>query len=110
MITLSTQAKDNFYRISMLRATGKRLSQKDRIFVELYTAGKNGLARYFFHRQMKPAICNASQRINELRADGFVIATIFEGYKDGEKCTRYVMDTERIEVKEPKRKGFFGLW
>ena len=100
----SNKPRDNFMQILNKRYKGKRLSQRDRIFHDLYM--NDWLPCYYYSKQMKPAIMNYRARISELRNHGFIIECK-TSYRKHEKHSEYRLDKLHVEI-EKKRKWWWG--
>jgi hypothetical protein len=101
MIVKSDRASDYFETLYKKQLKRHNLSQKERIFIALFTAGEHGLSKRFFDYQMIPKIKHPRQAISVLRKAGFVIDFL------GRDNARYVLNTEVFN--DTKRK-WWHLW
>ena len=107
---LSDKPKEYYFELMKKKTENKRLSQKERIFIELYRA-TNPIPRPFFHTQMRPAICVIGKPIFELREMGFIVD--IDGENVGsEKHTTYELIKNMVykESQPKKRKKWLGLF
>ena len=91
----SKRPEDYFFETMMKKGNGKRLSQKERIFAELYA--NESVPCYFFTLQMKPACLQYNARIFALRKQGFIIECEWH-IKDGVKHSEYKLNKVHFEV------------
>ena len=82
----------------------KRLSQKERMFIELY---KNKTIQR--NHPFSPRIMNFIQRKNDLVEMGFMITKTQDEYKGKDRYTAYTLDKTHIEIDVPRKK-LFGLF
>ncbi len=91
----STRPREYFMEIMRKKCDNKKLSQRERVFIELYM--NDELPCYYFVKQLSPIILNYNGRIDELRTQGFLIKC--EWHRIGnEKNSTYKLDKEHIEV------------
>ncbi len=107
VIVESKKCEEFYFELMMKVSNGKKLSQYERVFVELYD--NKSVPCYHFVNQIKPAIMRYGARISELRADGFIIPAPTLTYKDGQKHSTYTLDKTHFEVEE-KRSWWSNLW
>jgi hypothetical protein len=110
-VTEPSDKPESYYFLLMKKVSdNKRISQKERIFIELYKA-TNPIPRPFFHTQMRPAICVIGKPIFELREMGFIVD--IDGENVGsEKHTTYELIKNMVykESQPKKRKKWLGLF
>lgn len=97
----SNRPEKYFFELQQKKAEGKKLIQRERVFIELY-ANKE-VPCYFFVKQLSPSILNYNARIDELRAIGFCIPKPVISWHNGQKHSTYTMEKEFFmqESKKP---------
>lgn len=103
----SNRPEEYFFELQKKKSEGKRLGQRERVFIELYT--NKTVPCFHFVKQISPAILRYGSRISELRAIGFIIPPPTLSWHNGVKHSEYTLDKTHFEV-EKKKKGFLGLW
>ena len=102
----SSLPQEYFMRVIGKKASGKRLNQAERIYLELYW--NTEIPCYFFTKQMSPSILQYNARIFKLRQQGFIIKC--ECHMVGkDKHSVYILDKAHIEV-EQKKAWWQELW
>lgn len=94
----SNKPEQYFFELQQKKASGKKLTQLQRVFIELY-ANKE-CPCYHFVKQISPAIINYHGRIDELRTLGFIIPPPKITYVKKEKHTTYTLDKNHIMVEK----------
>ena len=111
-VTEPSDKPESYYFLLMKKnADKKRLSQKERIFIELFKA-TNPIPRPFFHNQMDPAICVIGRPVFDLREMGFIIDVYCQN-AGSEKNTTYELIKDYVYIAEApkkKRKKWLGLF
>jgi hypothetical protein len=107
----SGKPKSYYFELMKKKADNKRLSQTERVFIELYLA-KVPIRRPFFHKIMRPAVINVSRCMSTLRDKGFII-NLSESWNKQEKNTTYELIKDLVyivEAPKKKRKKWLGLF
>jgi hypothetical protein len=101
----SDKCSKYFYKLMTKKATGGKLTQKERVFLELYTM--EFVQGYHFVVTMRPRIIDGNAIITELRNDGFVIPNPTLEHVEGQVHSKYKLIKGKEYIVEPVKRSFF---
>ena len=106
---LSDKPKEYYFELMKKKTENKRLSQKERMFIELYQA-TNPIPRPFFHAQMRPAICVVGRPVYDLREMNFIVNIVGENVGCEKHTTYELVKDMTYKAIQPKKRKKWLSW